>query len=110
MFRYIEPESVAEVVFAIKEDADISIIGGGSDLLSEIKNGTTRPNVLVGLSRIDELKGIAVTDTGVRIGSMVTIDAISSDPIIKKDYRALSLSLINIYEPTRKEEISYSVV
>ena len=98
-FRYIEPKSVAEVVSAIKEDADISIIGGGSDLLSEIKNGTTRPNVLVGLSRIDELKGIAVTDTGVRIGSMVTIDAISSDPIIKKDYRALSEAASGLATP-----------
>ena len=77
-FRYVEPASVTEVVSVLKNDVNTSIMGGGSDLLSEIKNGTTQPNVLVGLSRISDLKGITATDTDVRIGSMVTISEISS--------------------------------
>jgi len=98
-FRYIEPTSVTEVVSALKNDVNTSIMGGGSDLLSEIKNGTTQPNVLVGLSRISDLKGITATDTDVRIGSMVTIAEISSAPVIKKDYKALSEAAAGLATP-----------
>jgi len=98
-FRYYEPESVAEVVSALKDNVNSSVIGGGSDLLSEIKNGTTKPNVLLGLSRIDDLKRITATDTEVRIGSMVTINAVSSDPVIKRDYGALSEASAGLATP-----------
>jgi len=98
-FRYVEPASVTEVVSVLKNDVNTSIMGGGSDLLSEIKNGTTQPNVLVGLSRISDLKGITATDTDVRIGSMVTIAEISSAPVIKKDYKALSEAAAGLATP-----------
>ena len=53
-FEYTEPQSLSEAVTLLTADpeADARVISGGTDLLSEIKDGTASPGILVSLSQV----------------------------------------------------------
>jgi CO/xanthine dehydrogenase FAD-binding subunit len=52
--------------------AGARILAGGTDLLVELKSAIAPPAVLIDISRATDLKGIAATDHGLRIGALVT--------------------------------------
>ena len=66
-FQYAEPESLEEVVSLLSENGS-RVLAGGSDLLSEMKEGVVAPDVLVSLAGVEDLKGVEVASDGVRIG------------------------------------------
>ena len=90
-FEYVEAGSVDEAVALLLEHPDDSrVIAGGTDLLSEIKEGTATPRRLVSLAPIPSLKRITRTSDGLTIGAMATIAEILESTAIRSEYRALA--------------------
>jgi aerobic carbon-monoxide dehydrogenase medium subunit len=52
--------------------AKVRIIAGGTDLLPELKFSSQSPNVVVDISRAEDLKSITLSEDGLRIGAVVT--------------------------------------
>ena len=69
--------------------AKVKVIAGGTDLLADWKFSPHGPDVVVDISRADELKNITVNEQGLVIGSMVTHSQIMASPIIRKMFPAL---------------------
>ena len=67
-----------------------AIAGGGSDLLGMIKERIVEPDVLVNLKSIKGLDQIAVGKSGLKIGGLTTLDAISRHQTIRRDYAVLA--------------------
>ncbi|HET6144100.1 MAG TPA: xanthine dehydrogenase family protein subunit M [Candidatus Acidoferrales bacterium] len=67
----------------------VKVIAGGTDLLADLKFSAHSPNVVVDISRAQELKSILVTDDGLRIGSLVTHSQIMRSPVIQEMFPAL---------------------
>ncbi len=67
----------------------VKILAGGTDLLVELKFGPHVPAVVVDVSRAADLKGIAITDQGLRIGALVTHTEIMRSPVIGEMFPAL---------------------
>lgn len=89
-FEYIAPKSAEAAVAALAEHApNARLLGGGTDLLVDLKHTTETPKMLVDVSRIEDFKGIEVTDAGVRIGSMVTHSELMASPIIQENFPAM---------------------
>jgi xanthine dehydrogenase YagS FAD-binding subunit len=80
-------------------EADARVISGGTDLLSEMKDGTASPGILVSLSQVPGLQGISETGDGLTIGSMTTIAEIASHPVVRSEYRALAEAASGIATP-----------
>lgn len=67
----------------------VKVIAGGTDLLADLKFSSHSPNVVVDISRAQELKSIAVTPEGLRIGALVTHSQIMRSPVIQEMFPAL---------------------
>src|SRR5665213_576192 len=67
----------------------VKVIAGGTDLLADLKFSSHSPNVVVDISRAQELKSILVTDEGLRIGALVTHSKIMRSPFIQEMFPAL---------------------
>ena len=69
--------------------AKAKILAGGTDLLVELKHAVHNPQVIVDVSRLRELKTIAVADDGLHIGALATHGDIMASPIIRDMFPAL---------------------
>lgn len=90
-FSYAAPQSVGEAVALLAENGrDAKALAGGTDLLVRIKRNLLAPKLLVDLAGIQELRGIEVTEQGLRIGSMVAHAQIASSPLIRNQAPAVA--------------------
>ncbi len=72
-FGYITAKDVGHAVALLGEHgAKAKILAGGTDLLVELKHAVHAPEMIVDVSRLRELKEIAVKDDGLHIGALAT--------------------------------------
>ena len=71
--------------------AKVKVLAGGTDLLADLKFAplSHAPDVVIDISRADELKHITLTDEGLRIGALVTHTQIMQSPVIRDLFPAL---------------------
>ncbi|MDP2707568.1 MAG: xanthine dehydrogenase family protein subunit M [Burkholderiales bacterium] len=70
--------------------ASARILAGGTDLLVELKSASHTPQVIVDISRAEDMKSIAITDEGLSIGALVTHTEIMRSPLICGMFPALA--------------------
>lgn len=99
-FEYLEPETLDEAVGLLANPAGGSqSIGGGTDLLAEMKDGLLSPVRLVSLSRVPGLRGVDVTAHGVTIGAMTTIAEIAEHQGVVSRFSALAQAASTLATP-----------
>lgn len=88
-FEYASPTTPAQALKLLTPDS--APLAGGSDLLALMKDEVETPKRLVNLKDLRDLKGILWDPkVGLRIGALVTIDEVASEPTLKFDYSALA--------------------
>ena len=99
-FEFHESSTVLEACQILAEYGNkASIIAGGTDVIVNMKKKIIAPELLVSISRIDELKVIVESDGWIKIGAgCLVADLVESD-IIKKNIEALSESAENLGSP-----------
>jgi CO/xanthine dehydrogenase FAD-binding subunit len=89
-FGYVAAKDVDHAVALLGEyGAKAKILAGGTDLLVELKHAAHNPETIVDVSRLRELKDIAVVDDGLHIGALVTHADIMGSPVIRDLFPAL---------------------
>jgi len=89
-FGYVSAKDIGHAVAALAEyGAKAKILAGGTDLLVELKHAVHDPQVIVDVSRLRELKTIAVAEDGLHIGALATHGDIMASPIIRDMFPAL---------------------
>lgn len=84
------PKSIKEIQPALVEMTENSkILGGGTDLIINIKNGKTEVDTLCYLGHIDELKKIELDGDKLTIGAYATMTDIENNEDIRKYFPAL---------------------
>jgi xanthine dehydrogenase YagS FAD-binding subunit len=87
-FEYASPTTPAQALKLLTPGS--APLAGGSDLLALMKDDVETPSRLVNLKDLRDLRGIHWdAKTGLRIGALVTIDEVASDPALKFDYSVL---------------------
>jgi CO/xanthine dehydrogenase FAD-binding subunit len=83
--QYIVPTTAEEAVALLAEKNPLAApLAGGTDLIVDLKHNPKGIEVLVDVTRIDELRGIEETDAGLRIGSMATFAEIMASPLMQR--------------------------
>lgn len=99
-FEVVAPETVSDVVSALQRPG-ARVVAGGTDILPNLKHtlGTPHhpsevPPVLVSLSRVTALRGVAVDEAAgvLRVGAGVTLSQLSEHPEVKRYFPSLSES------------------
>lgn len=98
-FRNINATSTAEAVRALGQDASAMLAGGGSDLLGLVKEHTLAPNTLVSLKRVASMEGIERRGNELRMGGLVTLDAIGRNADIRQRYTVLAEAASQVATP-----------
>jgi CO/xanthine dehydrogenase FAD-binding subunit len=68
----ITPTTIDGAVEALAEHRDAMLLAGGTDFMVEVNFGHRRPDTVVSLRRVDDLRAWSITDDRVRIGAAVT--------------------------------------
>ena len=93
-FDLVLPQSLDDCLKILAQRGDqAKLVAGGTDLLPQMKNGVTRPKVVVDLSGIERVRQIhAGNGQGLRIGAAVTAREIELSPVIRGAYQAIAES------------------
>ncbi len=93
-FRNANPKSIRDAVQLLshehKQGRAASIAGGGSDVLQLVKERIVTPDTLVHLRAIKGLDQVTPQRGGVKIGGLITLDALSHHALIRKQYTVLA--------------------
>jgi len=89
-FEFLRANSARHAVELLAANGPaVKALAGGTDLMADFKSDTHGIRALVDITRADDLKGIAPTDDGIRIGALVTHSEIMASPVIRDLFPAL---------------------
>ncbi|MGD0497725.1 MAG: FAD binding domain-containing protein [Bryobacteraceae bacterium] len=99
-FEYANPQTLQEALALLSAEAgQTEILAGGTDLLSLMKDYLHTPRRVVNIKNIKELGGIQKTAAGLRIGALVTMDDLATDPTVHNEYKSLADAAAGISSP-----------
>lgn len=88
---YYRPDSLSEAVTALQDHDGARVLAGGQSLISLLKLRAASVDLLVDISRLEELRSTSVGDDGsLRIGAGVTYDEMANSADIKAAMPALA--------------------
>jgi len=112
-FDYTRPASLAEAVEALRERGEgAHPLGGGTDLLVQVKEGGRRPSALISLAGIPELTGIHLDASGeLRVGARTTMQQVADDTTVQQRFSALAdgASVVGSYQTRNMATIGGNV-
>ena len=98
-FEYYQPQSVKEAYTLMERFGEKArYIAGGTDVIVRINQGAIRPDVLISLRGIDELRHITL-DKGLRLGGLTLFRDIERHPAVLKDFPALAQAVSVLANP-----------
>lgn len=91
-FQMVLPGSVDECVKALAtHGAGARTVAGGTDLLPQMKNGVVKPAVVIDLSGVAALKGVASANgSGLRVGACATARELELNADVRKRFAGLA--------------------
>jgi len=89
-FRLHRPASVAEAAALLAAPAGGKPLGGGTDLLVNLRRGLGEPASLLDLQGIAELAAVTTDAGGVTIGAAVTLERLAEHPAILDGWPAVA--------------------
>jgi len=90
-FEYHEPKTLKEAARALASDAKRSVLlGGGTDLLVNMKHRVIEPKRVINLKTIPKLSYISNRKDGLRIGALTTLCDLASSREIQERFPILS--------------------
>ncbi len=99
-FEYANPTTVHEAVGLLGTQwGDVSVLAGGTDLLSLMKDGLETPRRVVNIKNIKELGGMRKTGAGMRIGATATFDELARNPDVRRMYPVLAEAARGVSSP-----------
>jgi 4-hydroxybenzoyl-CoA reductase subunit beta len=101
--RLLRPRTLDEALKARGADGEARLLGGGTDLIVNLRRGIVAPPLLIDLNGIAELRSIEMDAASVRIGAAVTLAELAAHPQLRARYPVLAEAAASIAGPTQRE-------
>ncbi len=88
--RYLKPSSIGEARALLAQTPNCHVLAGGTDLMVQLHTGQVRPNALLDVWGLEELKGITGPDGTLEIGAAEPYSAIIHSPLVARDLPVLA--------------------
>jgi 4-hydroxybenzoyl-CoA reductase subunit beta len=100
LFKYLAPKTAHEAATILADHApgEAMVMGGGTDLLPNMKRRQQTPKIVVSLAHVDELHHSA-NGSGMVLGAALTLTEIATDPRIRKHYAGLFQAASQVATP-----------
>jgi 4-hydroxybenzoyl-CoA reductase subunit beta len=101
-FRMLNPATLDEALAARAANPGSKPLGGGTDLVVNIRRGIVAPPVLIDMNRVEGLSAIHADANSLAIGASVTLTALAEHPEVIKHYPVLAQAAGHIAGPTQR--------
>jgi 4-hydroxybenzoyl-CoA reductase subunit beta len=101
-FRVLNPATVDEAIAARAAHPDAKPLGGGTDLVVNIRRGIVAPKMLIDMNRVQELRAIKADAASLDIGASVTLSALAEHPDVVRHYPVVAQAAAHIAGPTHR--------
>jgi len=101
-FRVLNPTTLDEALKARAANPDAKPLGGGTDLVVNIRRGIEAPKVLIDMNRVRELRTIKADENAIEIGASVRLTELSEHPVVVRHYPVLAQAAAYIAGPTQR--------
>ncbi len=100
-FRYRAPATVREAAaMLVAEGPEATVVAGGTDLYPNMKRRHQVPKTVVGLRRIEALRGVKGSPArGLWVGPGTTLTDLEHDPVLRSGYPGLHEAVRSISTP-----------
>jgi xanthine dehydrogenase YagS FAD-binding subunit len=99
-FQLLQPSSIAGAQKLLDQHGpDAWVLAGGLDTFDWLKDRIKKPNTVIDLSGVEELKGIREIGDGLEIGAMTTLTEVVQHPVVRSKYGLLSQSAELVASP-----------
>ncbi|MBI3098999.1 MAG: FAD binding domain-containing protein [Planctomycetes bacterium] len=100
-FKYLAPRSVNDAAKMLADAGPTaSVVAGGTDLYPNMKRRHQTPKTLIGLRRVEGMRGVSGTpEGGLRIGPMTTLTALERNATVKAAHPGLWKAVHSISTP-----------
>jgi 4-hydroxybenzoyl-CoA reductase subunit beta len=101
-FELLRPSTLADVLAARAAHPASRLIGGGTDLLVNIRRGIETPPVLIEMNGVAELRAIRADASTLEIGASVTLSELARHPQVLAHYPVVAQAAHVIAGPTHR--------
>lgn len=99
-FELYQPARIDDAIALLeRQGKDAWVLAGGMDSLDWFKDRIKRPQAVVDLGQVNELKGIRTHADGVDIGAMTTLTEVAMHPFIQSHYALLAQAARKVATP-----------
>jgi 4-hydroxybenzoyl-CoA reductase subunit beta len=101
-FALVHPRTLDEVIAARASNPESRLLGGGTDLVVNIRRGIVAPPLLIDVNGVDELRTIKADADGLEIGASVTLSELAAHPDMVRHYPVIAQAAAHIAGPTHR--------
>ena len=99
-FELYQPARIDDAIALLDRQGSAAwVLAGGMDSLDWFKDRIKRPQAVIDLSQISELKGIQAHADGVDIGAMTTLTEVVMHPLMQSQYALLAQAARTVATP-----------
>jgi 4-hydroxybenzoyl-CoA reductase subunit beta len=101
-FQLLRPTTLAGLIEARAAHPDGQLLGGGTDLLVNVRRGILAPPILIDTTLVGELGNIRADDKGLEIGASVRLAELARHPSVARHYAVVAQAAASIAGPTHR--------
>ena len=101
-FRLLHPRSADDVVAALAAEPKSRLLGGGTDLVVNIRRGIEAPPTLVDMNGVAELRTLKAERDGLELGASLAIAELAAHPGVAEHFPVLAQAAASIAGPTQR--------
>lgn len=99
-FRWAEPQTIEQAVALLaKGNGSAVLMAGGTDLLSEIKEGVVAPEIVIDVKSIRGMDSVMKEKGALRIGAAASVAGLAADAEIQAGYPGLRQAAESLATP-----------
>jgi 4-hydroxybenzoyl-CoA reductase subunit beta len=101
-FRLLNPATLDEALAARAAHPDSKPLGGGTDLVVNIRRGILAPTVLIDMNRVQELHTLKADAQTLEVGASVRLSELAEHPGVNAHFPVLAQAAAHIAGPTHR--------
>jgi 4-hydroxybenzoyl-CoA reductase subunit beta len=101
-FDLLSPATLDDVLAARQAHPTARLLGGGTDLVVNIRRGIVTPPVLIDMNRVAELRAIHADGARLEIGASARLAEVAQHPGVIARYRVVAEAAASIAGPTQR--------
>jgi 4-hydroxybenzoyl-CoA reductase subunit beta len=101
-FALVHPRTLDEVIAARTSNPESRLLGGGTDLVVNIRRGIVAPPLLIDVNGVDELRTIKADARALEIGASITLAEVAAHPDVVRHYPVAAQAAAHIAGPTHR--------